>query len=210
MCVRALDGNVKELSAQDIGCSHAACNDCRASAVGSRVGTLGTAKTELHDSVAAGRIADTRRLRGDQALVVDDVEDRGLHELCLHDRGNDLDHRLSGEHERAFGDRVDRTCEFEVFKVVEKILIKNAETAKVVDILLAEMQLLDVFDQLFGSAHDRIAAAEGIGSEERVEDNRIVLFLILKISLHHGELIQICEQCQVLSVHNYSSRSLKR
>jgi len=57
---------------------------------------------------------------------------------------------------------------------------------------------------------NNIKFIEGIISEECVEDDRVVLFLILKISLHHCQLIQIGEQCQVLSVHNDSSRSLKR
>ena len=133
--------------------------------------------------------------------MVDDIEDRRLHELCFHDRSNDLYHGLSGEHKGSFGNSVDRACEVEVGKIGEEILVKDAESAKIIDVLFAEMKFFDILYKLFDSAHDRIAAAEGIISEECVEDDSIVLFLILKISLHHGKLIEICEQCQVLSVH---------
>ena len=161
-------------------------------AIGAGIGTLGTAQAEFHDAIAFCRIADARGLGGDEALVVDDVEKGRLDELRFHDRGNDLYHGLSGEHKGSFGDRVDRACEAEFGKVSEEILVKDAEPAKIIDVLFAEMELFDILYKLFDTAHDRIAAAEGIISEERVEDDSIVLFLILKISLHHSQFIQIC------------------
>jgi hypothetical protein len=47
--------------------------------------------------VAARGLARHRRLEGDQ------VEQRGLHQLCLGDRGSDLEQRLVGEDDPALG-----------------------------------------------------------------------------------------------------------
>ena len=199
--VRALYRDAEKLAAKDVGCADAARDDCRACAVGAGVGALRAAKAEFHDPVAAGRVADARRFGGDQALVVDDVEDRGLYQLRLHDRGDDLDHGLSGEHQGSFRNCVDAAGKLEIGKVLKEVLVKNIETAQVLDVLLAEVQFFDILDQLLNTAHDRVAAAKRVVAEESVEDDGVVLFLILKIALHHCKLIKVCEQCQVLSVH---------
>jgi hypothetical protein len=47
--------------------------------------------------VAARGLARHRRLEGDQ------VEQHGLHQLCLGDRGSDLEQRLVGEDDPALG-----------------------------------------------------------------------------------------------------------
>ena len=90
--------------------------------------------------------------------MVDDIEDRCLHELCFHDRSNDLYHGLSGEHKGSFGDRVDRAGEAEFRKIREEILVKDAEPAQIIDVFFAEMELFDILYKLFDPAHDRIAA----------------------------------------------------
>ena len=83
----------------------------------------------------------------------------------------------------------------EAGKIFQEILIEDSESAQIIHIFLTEVQLFDIFYQLFNTAHDRITAAKGIVPEECVEDHGIVLFLILKVSLHHGQFIEICEQC---------------
>ena len=201
MRVRALYGDVEQLSAQDVGCADTAGDDCCACAVGAGVGALRAAESEFHDPVTAGRVADTCRLGGDQALVVDDVEDRCLHQLRLHDRGDDLDHGLPGEHQSAFGDRVDAARELKAGEILKEVFFEDPEPAEVFNVLRAEVQLVDVLDQLLDPAHDRITAAKGIVPEERVEDHHVVLFFILEVSLHHCQFIEIGEQCQILSVH---------
>ena len=159
----------------------------------------------FHDPVAAGRVADARRFGGDQALVVDDVEDRGLNKLGFHDGRNDLYHGLSGEHKGALRNSVDTSGEMEIGKICEKIFLEDAQAAQIFDILVAEVKLFDVFDELLNTAHDGISTTERVVAEEGIEDDHAVFFLILEVALHHCQLIEICEQCQVLSVHFFSS-----
>ena len=127
---------------------------------------LGSAQAELHDSVSAGCVADAGGLGGDQALVIDDIEDRGLHQLRLHDRRDDLDDGLAGEDQGTFRQCVDAAGEFELRQVREEILVENIQAAQIFDILFGEVQLLDVFDELFDAAENGVGAAEGAGSEK--------------------------------------------
>ena len=109
-----------------------------------------------------------------------------------------------GEHEGALRDGVDVAGEFEVRQIVEEVGIKNAQTPQIFNVLAGKMQILHIADQLLDAAHDGIAAPEGIGAVEGVEDNRAVLLLILEVALHHCQLVQVGEKGQVLSVHEFS------
>ena len=202
MGVCALDRYVKQLAAQDVGSARASGDHRGARAVGAGIRSLRPAEAELHDRIALRRIADAGSLRRDQALVVDDVKDRSLHELGLHDRRNDLDERLAREDQRSLRDRPDVAGELELREIVEEVFIEDAESGQVIDILLGKVQFLDVFDELLQARHDGVAAAERIDAEERVEDDRLVLVLVLEVALHHREFIKICQKCKILSVHD--------
>ena len=103
----SLDRYVEHLAGQHVGGADAAADHGGAGTVDTGVRTLGTAQAELHDAVALGCVNDAGRLGGDQALVVDDVQDGGLHQLRLHDGRDDLDQRLPGEDDGSFGNGVD-------------------------------------------------------------------------------------------------------
>ena len=137
--------------------------------------------------------------------MVDDVQDGRLDQLRLHDRRNDLDERLSREDQRSLGDAVDITRELEVREIVQEVGVKGVKAPKVLDILAGEVQLIEVLDQLLHAAHDAVAAAERVDTEKRVEDDGLVLILVLEITLHHRQLIEVGEQRQILSVHCFSS-----
>ena len=62
------------------------------------------------------------------------------------------------------------------------------------------MQILDVVDDLRLTCADGITAVAGIVAVEGVKDDNI-LIMIFKISLHHGQLIEICEQGKVQCTH---------
>ncbi len=112
------DRNVEHLSGQHIGSAYAARDHGRSGPVGARVRPLGPAQAEFHDTVPSGGIADPGRLGGDQALVVDDIEQGGLHQLGLHDRSYHLHQWLPGEHHRPLRDRVDVAGKAEVAQIL--------------------------------------------------------------------------------------------
>ena len=183
--VGASDRYFKELAAEDIGSADTAGDDSCPGTVGTGVGALGTAQTEFHNAVTLRRVADPGGLGGDQALMVDDIEDGGLDQLRLHDGSNNFHHGFPGEHEGTFRNSVNGTGKVEIGQVVQEILIEDSDAAQIFDISVTEVELLDVIDQLLDAAHDRITAAKRIGTEESVKDNVLVLVLVLEISLHH-------------------------
>ena len=105
------DRHVEHLPGQHVGCAHAAADDSRPCAVQSGIRPLGPAQPEFHDAVPLRRVNDPGSLGGDQALVVDDIEDRRLHKLGLHDRRDDLEQRFLRENDRTLGDGIDAPAE---------------------------------------------------------------------------------------------------
>ena len=63
------------------------------------------------------------------------------------------------------------------------------------------MEILYIIDYLFQSGADRIPAIHGIVPVKYVKDHGFILIFVFEITLHHGQLVQICHQGQVLSVH---------
>ena len=90
-------------------------------------------------------------------------------------------------------------------EVVQKIFLEHAGGAQIVHIRLGKMQVVQIFDHLLQAGADGVAVAVGIVAVEGVEDHRLIGILLLKIPLHHGELIKIGQQSKVSFVHNCSS-----
>ena len=80
--------------------------------------------------------------------MVDDIQDSGLYQLCLHDGSDNFDQRFPRKYHRTFRDRVNVSGELEIFQVVKEVLVKDAETCEVSDILIVEAQLFDILNQL--------------------------------------------------------------
>ena len=148
MGVSAFHRDVKKLSAQNVGGADTAADDGSPGAVGAGVRSLCAAQAEFHDAVAVGGIADPGGLGGDQTLMVDDIQDSGLYQLCLHDGSDNFDQRFPRKYHRTFRDRVNVSGELEIFQVVKEVLVKDAETCEVSDILIVEAQLFDILNQL--------------------------------------------------------------
>ena len=201
MC--AENRNVKKLTAQDIGGSCAAGNYGSSCTIRSGIRSLCAAKTELHDGSALCGVADPGGFGCNQTLMIDDAQNGGFHKLRLHDGSDNLYNRLSRENQRTLRNAVDITVKMKICKIIQKIRIENTGTAQIFNVLRREVQILDVTDQLFYAAHDGISSAKGIVSEKCIKDHGLVLIPMLEIALHHGELIEIGKQCQILSVHDY-------
>ena len=70
-------------------------------------------------------------------------------------------------------------------QVVQEVFFKDAETAQVVDVVGSKMQVADVFNNLFQSGCDRVAAVTGIVAVKSVKYNDLIRG-VLEITLHHS------------------------
>ena len=118
MGVGSLYRHVKKLAAEHVGGADTAADDSGTGTVNACIRALGAAKTKLHDAVTLCCVNDSGCLGGDKALMVEDRQNSGLHELGLHDRSDDLDQRLPGEDNGAFRDGVDIAGEMKAFQVL--------------------------------------------------------------------------------------------
>ena len=193
--------NVEQLARQHIRRTHTASDHRSPRAVGACVRSLRPAKAELHHRAALGRVTYTRRLCGDQGLMVDDIEDRGLHQLRFHDRSDDLEKRFLRENHSSFRDRPDIARETEVQKVFQKVLVKCPRGAQIINIILVEAKSLHVVDHLVKAGTDRVAAAVRIGTVEGIKHD-LWISSCLEITLHHGQLIEVGEKCQLHGTHS--------
>ena len=189
----AAHGDVKHLSAEHVRSAHATRDDCGARAVNRRVRSLRSPAAELHHAVALRRAHNACGLGRDETLVVDDVQNRGLDKLRLHNRGNHLDQRLARENDRALGNRVDVTGEAEVPQVVEEGGFEHTETFEICNLILRKVQVFDIVNYLLEPGANRVAVAFRVGAVKHVEDYSLIDILVFKIALHHRELIQVCQ-----------------
>ena len=189
----AAGGDAVELVGDGAGSAAAAADVSGAGAGDSAVDALGAAGAELQHRAALGSADDAVGLGGNEALVVDGEEGEGLDELGLDSGSPDHHHRLAGEDGRALGDGPDIAGELEVPQVIQELLVKEALAPEVLDILIVEMQVLDIVDQLVQTCADGKAAAVRHIPEEDVEIGDAVFVSSLKITVAHGQLIEVAE-----------------
>ena len=100
-------GDIKFLARQDIGGAYTSTDHGSSGTVETGIRPLGPPKTKLHNAVSLGRIYNTGGLGGNERLVVYNIKNGCLHQLGLHNRGNYLNQRLSGEYYSSLGNGID-------------------------------------------------------------------------------------------------------
>ena len=200
MGVSAENRHVKALAGQHVGGADTAADDGSPGAVEPCVRALCPAQAEFHDAVSARREHDAGGLCGDETLVIQNVEDGCLHKLGLHDGGNHLQDGLLGEDDRPLGDGVDISRKVEAAQIVEEILAEHAKAAQIVHVLVCEIQIFYVLNDLVQARADGVASVVGVLAEEHIEDDGLVLSFFV-ISLHHGKLVEVRQQGQIVSAH---------
>ena len=200
----SLNRHMEHFSAEDIGGADAAGNHSGSGAVNACVRSLGAAKSEFHNPVTLGCIYHPRCLGGNQRLVVDNIKKGGFNQLSLHNRRDDFDKGLTGKYNCAFRNSINIAGKMEIFQIFQKILFKQSCAAKVVDIILFKMQIFNIFDDLLQTGTDRVAAPYRVAAVKCIENDGFIGILFLKISLHHSQLIEICQQSKITFTHRCS------
>ena len=164
------------------------------------VRALRAAGAEFQHRAAFGGADDAVGLGGDQALVVQREQQIRLNELRLNGGRADGQQRLLGEDRRALGHGIDVAGEFEVRKVFEELLAEQLPAAQVGDVIFCEVQALDILHDLLEAGGDGEAALVRHAAEKYVKIRDAVLEAALKITVAHGQLVEVAEHSQVESV----------
>ena len=88
-------------------------------------------------------------------------------------------------------------------KIFQKIFFKYGKTAQIFDILICKSQILNILNHLLQSGTNGKTASAWIITVKHVENDSLVSW-VFKIPLHHGKLIKIREQSQVICSHVHS------
>ncbi len=190
--VGALHGNVEHFSRQDVGGADTAADHRRPGPVDTRIRSLSPAKAKLHNAVPSGGINHPGRLGGDQALMVDDIQNRSLHQLRLHHRSDHLQKWLPGKYHCSLRDGVDISREMKSSQILQKIILKKSQAPQILHVIGGEMQIPHIFNYLLQTRRYGKAAVAGILPVKRIKNHHLFRG-IFEISLHHGQLIQICQ-----------------
>ena len=197
--------NAVRLVCYRAGGRSAAADIRRSRAEHSCVGPLGTTRAELAYCSSLCRSRDSRRLGGDERLMVYHHKNVGLDELCLNDRRSDYHKRLAGKNYRSLGDSPDVSAELKGAQIFKELLREASSAAKILYIALVKVQILDVLDYLLKSRNYRVAAVVGIVAIENVKVNYLVLHSVCEISVAHSKLVIIAKHRKIsLNVLHFS------
>ena len=89
----------------------------------------------------------------------------------------------------------------EIAQIIQKILIKKLQASQIDNIILIKGQILNVINNLVKTSRNGKSVSRGIFPVKGIENNRFI-GVILEISMHHGQLIEVGQQSQLHRTHN--------
>lgn len=84
--------------------------------------------------------------------------------------------------------------------VEERLAVATFDLCEISKVLVAEAEVADEIECVFEAGGDRVAAAERVVSEEEMKSGVTVSEIVLPIPLGHGELVQIRQAREGLSI----------
>ena len=85
-------------------------------------------------------------------------------------------------------------------QVLQEVLVKRVQASEIVDVLFGEGQPLDVVNDLIQACADGVASIIRISAVKCIEYDLLV-HTAFEVTLHHRQLIEVCEQCQFHGTH---------
>ena len=196
----AADGNAEFLARE-----HGGRADCSADVGGSRavngsVHVVGAAGAKVGDEASLGSAYDAVGLGGDERLVIGLGQNGRLHELRVNGRSGYGEDGFVGVDDGPLGESVHIAPEMEIPEPFQKFLVKAAEGAEVVYVLVLEVEVDEIIDDLLEARENGVAAVVGILAVEEVEDDPVAGVLAAEIAVAHGHFVEVHHHAQVASV----------
>ena len=199
--------HAEQLVGNGAGRALAAADKGRPCAGDGSVGTLGPAGAEFQHHPALRGPDDAVGLGGDEALVIEDQQQEGLHQLGLNGRGPDGDYRLPGEDGRTLRNGPDIAGKPEIPQIIQELFRKEVLAPEIVNILFAEMQVFNIGNDPVQARTDGVAAVIRDLPEKDVKVGNPVLKARLKIAVAHGQLIKVAEHGHIELIRHIHCRS---
>ena len=189
------------------GCSHAPADvGCPGSQYRCR-SSVGSSGTEFHDGPSLGGSDNPVSLGGNQALVIDQKEKHGFHELGLYHRASYSNHRFSRKNRRSFGDSPYITGKFEFQQIIQEFFIEDLLAFQVIDIFLGKFQVLEIIHHLLQAGHNGETAPIGDLPEKEIKIGDVIGNASFKITIGHGQLIKVCQHGHIVLLFHFNDSS---
>ncbi len=156
-----------------------------------RVELLRAPGSELHDHIILDDLLDAARLRRDERLVVDDVQERRLDELRLDERRLDPDERLVSEHDFPLHHRIDVTGKPELRQIRQEVFPVTELIPQIADIALCKPEFPQISERPLQPRKNGIAVPERQLAEIKIKDRLPLMDAVRPIRLRHVDLIQV-------------------
>ena len=168
------------------------------------LGAVGAAEPEIDENLARAGQHHACRLRRDQRLEMQDVDEAGFGELRLRQRRGHPQDRLIGKENGALGHGMHIAGEAELAQVVEQIPAELAGGLEPFEFRRREAKVFEVVERLLEAGRKEKAAAGGQAADEEFENGGFCLAMI-QVGLHHVDLIKVGQQCaRALRIHRLS------
>ena len=158
-----------------------------------RVGPLRPAEGEVDDLAAARRQAAPGRLRGEHRVERDLVQQEGLDELALGERGGHLQERLARVDDASLGDGPDVAGEPERGERLDVLGAEPELVAQVREILLGEPDVLEEPEARLEPRRDQEAAARREPAHEEAERGGVG-HPAAQVARRHVQLVEVGRQ----------------
>ena len=140
--------------------------------------------------------------------MIDGKQQEGLNELGFDGGSPDGHDGLLGEHRSALRHGPNITGELEISQIFQEFLAEQVPAPEVFNILGIKMEFLDILDDLLQAGSDGETAAVGTLTVEHIKIGDPVPVAVFKVTVGHGQLVEIAEHGQidlVIYLHGNSS-----
>ena len=200
MRMGSLDGNAIPATRRHVRRPHATTDERRPARRETAVRPLRPPEPEIQHRFPARRLAHPGRLRRDQGLEVDRVQQRGLDEQAVRQRALDPDERRPREYHRPLRHGRDVEPDRGLVEVAQKVLVEEwqtvvaRQTAEIPQFVVGESDRREVIERGLQTRRYREATAERCVPEVEVEDPLVVRATEPPVAVRHRQLVQVGEE----------------
>ena len=184
------DRDAVALAGQHIGGAGKARDIARARRIEPGLGAVRGAQAEIGKNLSGRRQHHARRLRGNQRLEMQDVDQPRLHQLRLRQRRGDADERLARKADGAFRNGVHVAGETKTAEIIEQVLPEAAGRFQPIDLRWRETQVFQIVERVRQAGGEQEGAPAGQPPHEEFE-HRLLVLAAVQIGLDHVELVEI-------------------
>src|SRR6266403_4442105 len=161
------------------------------------INSLGATQTKFDYRVIFSSKTDACRLRRNETLEIQDVEQSRFQELALDDGAANPDERFIRENQRSFRNRINVASQSQTAQVIEKAGIKqrlaivSVLRGKIIYLSFGEIKRAQKVDRRREPARERESTTKRVLTKSDVERRLVITHTGFPIAARHSDLIKV-------------------